>query len=319
MPVRFTSPGLAGKTASSLKPRQWQIDVAYRHLYADEWFVGTEVKESAAPFGQPLYLNINSIDLGIEYGVTNQLSLVLTLPFSHGSQSRYYPDQQRHRVSGSGLGDMSLVANYWLVNPFKPARGNCAVGVGVKMPTGSNTLSQEVALASGTVVQPPMDQSVQLGDGGWGVILQVQAYRQLYRKLSAYSYGWYLISPEDKTGVPSPIKGVTLSIPDVYSFRAGTSYAISLKHGFSGTFGARIDGIPTYDLIGSSNGFRRPGYTLYLEPGVTFGRGSSTFTLTVPFRVHQNFKRGPVDVQNDFAGGGDLANSLVLMGYSVRF
>lgn len=319
MPVRFTSPGLAGRTASTLKPRQWQIDVAYRHLYANEWFVGTQVKESAAPFGQPLYLNIHSLDLGVEYGVTKQLSMVLTLPFSYGSQSRYYPDQQRHEVSGSGLGDMSLVANYWLLDPFKPAKGNVAVGVGVKMPTGSNTLSQAVSLANGTVVQPPMDQSVQLSDGGWGVIVQGQAYRQVYRRLSAYTYGWYLISPEDRTGVPSPIKGETLSVPDVYSFRVGASYAISAKRGFSTTFGTRIDGIPVYDLIGESNGFRRPGYTVYLEPGIAFGRGPSSFTLSVPLRVHQNFKRGPVDIQNNFAGGGDLANALVLMGYSVRF
>src|SRR5213075_2997719 len=41
MPVRFTSPGLAGQTSTQLKKHQWQVDVAYRHLYADKWFVGT--------------------------------------------------------------------------------------------------------------------------------------------------------------------------------------------------------------------------------------------------------------------------------------
>jgi hypothetical protein len=32
------------------------------HLGADQWFVGSQVRESAAPFGQPLFLNIYSVD-----------------------------------------------------------------------------------------------------------------------------------------------------------------------------------------------------------------------------------------------------------------
>ena len=49
------------------------------------------------------------------------------------------------------------------------------------------------------------------------------------------------------------------------------------------------------------------------------GRGLSTLALSVPCRVHQDFKRAPVDVEHNFPGGGDLANTLVLAGHSVRF
>src|SRR3954467_9318121 len=63
MPVRFTSPSLGENTSPQLKKHQWQVDVAYRHLHASQWFVGTEVRESAAPFQQPLYLNIDSFDI----------------------------------------------------------------------------------------------------------------------------------------------------------------------------------------------------------------------------------------------------------------
>src|ERR1700676_4867367 len=88
---------------------------------------------------------------------------------------------------------------------------------------------------------------------------------------------------------------------------------------FSLSFGTRVGGIQVKDLVGGNEGFRRPGYTLYLESGLAMGRGLSTLTLSVPFRVHQDFKRAPVDVEHNFPGGGDLANTLVLAGHSVRF
>ena len=52
MPVRFTSPSLGGQRQSFLATGEWQIGAAYRHLGADQWFVGTDVNEAAAPFGQ---------------------------------------------------------------------------------------------------------------------------------------------------------------------------------------------------------------------------------------------------------------------------
>jgi hypothetical protein len=50
-----------GGSSGPLKAHQWEIGVAYRHLSADQWFVGADVRESAAPFGQPLFLNIGSL------------------------------------------------------------------------------------------------------------------------------------------------------------------------------------------------------------------------------------------------------------------
>src|ERR1051325_9653914 len=85
MPVRFTSPSLGENPSPQLKKHQWQVDVAYRHLHASQWFVGTEVRESAAPFQQPLYLNIDSFDITANYGISDRIALAFTLPFSRGS------------------------------------------------------------------------------------------------------------------------------------------------------------------------------------------------------------------------------------------
>ena len=59
MPVRFLSPSLGGYSGF-VEARHWEVGAAFRRLSADQWFVGSAVRESAAPFGQPLLLGIYS-------------------------------------------------------------------------------------------------------------------------------------------------------------------------------------------------------------------------------------------------------------------
>jgi hypothetical protein len=166
------------------------VDVAYRRLSADQWFVGSDVREAAAPFVQPLLLNIKSLDATVSYGVTDQFSLTLTLPFSRGTHSRFYTDGSRHQVTASGLGDVSLVGNMWLRNPAKHPDGNVALGLGLKTPSGDNGVIDDVFLANGPPTPVTVDQSIQLGDGGLGVILQAQTFQKLFNRTSGYFYGW---------------------------------------------------------------------------------------------------------------------------------
>src|SRR2546430_13506986 len=36
------------------------------------------------------------------------------------------------------------------------------------------------------------DQAIELGDGGWGIMVQAQAYKQVFARTSAYFFGAYL-------------------------------------------------------------------------------------------------------------------------------
>jgi hypothetical protein len=299
--------------------KHWEVGAALRWLGADQWFVGSEVRESAAPFGQPLFLNIYSLDATITYGVTDRASVTLTVPFSRGTHSRFYADGNRHTVKAAGLGDISGIANIWLRHPSTESSGNVAVGLGLKTASGNNGVVDNFFLAGGAVTKNPVDQSIQLGDGGVGIIFQLQAYRKLVGSASGYLYGWYLLTPREKTGVASPLAGVPLSVPDVYSFRSGISTALWRKHGISASLGPRIDGIPLRDFVGGSSGFRRPGYSLYLDPGIVVTAKRSTWSINVPLRVHQDFRRSLADFERGAAGGGDLAKYLLLIGYTVRF
>jgi len=320
MPVRFTSPSLGGQRDGFFKKGEWQVSASYRRLEADQWFVGTDVNEAAAPFGKPLYLDINTLDLSLTYAFTRRANMTLTAPLSYGTHSRFYADGVRHKVRGEGVGDVNAIASLWLLDPNMHLDGNVALGFGIKPPTGNNEVEDDFFAADGSVTRRVVDQSIQPGDGGWGFIAQAQAYQRIASRINGYAFGSYLISPKKKTDVPSPLAGVTLSVPDAYSLRAGVEYALAPSQGLSVNLGARIDGIPLRDVIGGGDdGFRRPGHTLYLDPGGTMRIGKQEFTLSVPIRVRQNFSRGLIDRERNFKGGGDLADYLVFAGYSVRF
>jgi hypothetical protein len=293
--------------------------VAYRSLTADQWFVGKDVHEELAPFGHPLFINIDSADLTLSYGMTDRFSASLTLPFSHGTHSRYYADGERHKVSAGGLGDVSLSGYYWLFDPNRHEDGNILVGVGVKTPSGSNDVKDDFFLANGSVIQFPVDQAIQLGDGGWGILLQVQAFQKLFPNGYGYATGSYLVSPRNTTDVPSPYPGYPLSVPDVYSARLGLSYTLPFASSLSVGFGGRIDGIPLRDLIGGSDGFRRPAIIGYVDPGLALSLRRFTITLNVPVRVYQDFRPSLLDRELGRPGGGDLAKYLVFAGIDYWF
>jgi len=56
-------------------------------------------------------------------------------------------------------------------------------------------------------------------------------------------------------------------VPDVYSMRGGINFNLR-KLGFSA--GLRDEGVPVHDLLGESNGLRRPGHNLSFEPGIIY-------------------------------------------------
>lgn len=320
MPVRFTSPSLGGQRDGFFKPGEWEVALSARRLHADEWFVGRNVDEASAPFGKPLFLDINSIDLSVSHGVSRRASITLTVPMSYGRHSRLYADHVRHAVTARGVGDINAIANVWLWNPDAATDGNISVGLGAKAPTGNSRVEDDFFAADGSVSRRVVDQSIQLGDGGWGFIVQAQGYRRLRERLTGYAFGSYLVAPKKKSTVASPLAGVTLSVPDVYSTKAGVAFALAPAHGLSTSLGVRMDGLPLRDVVGGGDdGFRRPGYTLYLDPGAAMTMGRHEVTLSMPIRLRQDFSRSLIDRERNLPGGGDLARYLLFAGYSVRW
>lgn len=81
-------------------------------------------------------------------------------------------------VSASGLGDINVVSNIWLRNPACHPHSNVSVGFGIKTPNGNNGVIDDFFLPNGSITKNPVDQSIQPGDGGVGVILQAQGFQR---------------------------------------------------------------------------------------------------------------------------------------------
>jgi len=83
--------------------------------------------------------------------------------------------------------------------------------------------------------------------------------------------------------------------------------------------------VTVYDLIGSSNGFRRPGYSVAVEPGVSFSRSRWSARLYVPVAIQRDRLQSVPDKQKTIATGvysqGDaaFANFEIIWSLNYKF
>lgn len=321
MPIRFESPSLGGRGDSYLDPKGWQVGVSYRRLFADEFFVGRDERPTAGPFGKPLEFDIHSFTLNTTYAITERLTASLYVPYSTGKTTRGYADGKQHANSASGIGDISLVGSAWLWYPLDMPRGNISLGLGVKAPTGTNTARGYSWSASGDSVQVPVDQAIQLGDGGWGLIFQAEGFRKVRDRSFVYASGHYLATTREQTEVVSPRSAAQrLAVPDIYNVRAGVTSVIAPRYGVTLSLGMRQDATTRADLFGGKDmAFRRPAVVGYYDPGLSVTKGRNTFYANVPIRAYQNFRVDYSYKPGDRVLGGDLAKYLIFTGFTHRF
>ena len=155
------------------------------------------------------------------------------------------------------------------------------------------------------------------------MIIEAAAYRKLNAHLYGYANGYYLINPREKNSAytPTPVFGTVrnLSVADQYLVRAGFTLTRWPTPQFSASLGLRLNGIPPFDLVGGSDGFRRPGYVTYVEPGLTWSAGQNTFSLFVPLRLDANRLRNVYERPRNVDGGGAFARYLVVTSFSRTF
>ncbi|HEX6643400.1 MAG TPA: hypothetical protein VF037_01920, partial [Gemmatimonadales bacterium] len=200
-PIRFTTPVSLGGEGEAYQPsREWRVTLAYRRLISNQWFIGSEENGSLAPGGVAPEFRVHTFVADVAYSFSDRFRARVSVPFSTGSLSRIWPDGVRHDQEASGIGDISVQGELWLLEPRTHGRGNVAVGLGVKAPTGSHTKPSQFFTASGPV-DFPADQTIQPGDGGWAILTQVQGFRQLSEAVSLYGFGSYMISPKAHTEV----------------------------------------------------------------------------------------------------------------------
>lgn len=315
---------------SDTRRSYWTLSIGYRKQRSHRHFVGTVEQKQREEQHTEIVNDIHLFDVGVTYQFNPRLSFAASVPFMHAtrvSPARFNaagvqtsPKQVSH---GIGFGDLSIGTKVWILDPGREERPrqNIAFGFGLKIPTGRPGVKDTVDSATGprTVV---VDQSIQLGDGGWGFVLSTDMYKRLW-KTTLYGSGIYLVNPRDTNGVRTGrgrASEAIMSVPDAYLARAGAIFPIPKTRGWTASFGGRIEGIPVRDIIGKSNGFRRPGYAISVEPGINYVRkGRDMWSLTVPIPVERNRRRSVSDIADGRHGDAAFADYLIVAGWSHRF
>jgi hypothetical protein len=332
--------GTGANATSMMRPGQWQVSMGFRSLYSHRHFVGSEYQEHRSTNDTEVKNWSQGFDIGITYSITDRLSVSLNIPLTSNIRDSKYEHYGNGTLAApnpyfttksSGLGDMRLGFNYWLLDPMKHSNGNISLGLGVKAPTGDSNVQgdfHKLDKESKEYIQTKaVDQSIQLGDGGWGANIEIQGYQKLFSKASIYFNGFYMFNPMVtnntynnilKDNVQNPIT-VKHSIADQYAARVGVGYALLPKAGISVSMGGRIEGVPAIDVFGASDGFRRPGYIVSIEPGIAYMNNHNTFALNVPIATTRNRVRSYSDLKYGGQGDAAFADYFVSATLSHRF
>ena len=314
-------------------PNRWQVSTSWRYQKSDRHFRGTHEEPNRQAEGSEVINHVNLMEIGIRYNVSDRTSISVGIPFLMAERSSPIRDADRNVVDRSvthanGLSDITVTGRRLLWDPaLSERRGNASFGLGVKLPTGSPSVQDSrTRMIDGQMVRSveSVDQSIQPGDGGFGVIVDLSGYYQLgaARTTALYAAGTYLINPEGTNGVPT-FRGRAneqyMSIADQYLVRAGVTTAPASWRGWGASLGGRMEAVPAHDLIGTSRYFRRPGYAISVEPAVSWSRGPHTVSLAVPVALQRNRVRSVPDLEVGGHGDAAFADWVMLFGYWRRF
>ena len=109
------------------------------------------------------------------------------------------------------------------------------------------------------------------------------------------------------------------AVPDLYSARLGLSYQLKQEPALSMSLGGRVDGTTSRDLIGGRTDFyRHAGYTMYVDPGLSYQIGRNQFNLNVPVRVRHNYLSLTLSDGTVRPGGGGVSDFVIYAMWSRR-
>jgi hypothetical protein len=254
------------------------FNVTNRYFEASDTYRGDKFITDTLVTNRIYTLNISMLRL-----FNNGWSLGLSVPVSansrnNGADHRGPGTLPRYTTRSFGLGDVRFTVYKWLLNPAASKKGNIQAGLGLKLPTGDFRYQDYFVRNDSTKVLAPVDQAIQLGDGGTGITGELSAFYSFSRTINIFFTGYYLANPRDQNGV-SNLKGrnatqteinnntTVMSVPDQYSFRGGANLQFQ-KIVFTASL--RYEKVPVNDLIGGNKGFRRAASITSVEPGVTY-------------------------------------------------
>jgi hypothetical protein len=321
----------------NLTKGEFTFGTSYRYFHSWRHFVGLEEQPerqttggghdaNGKELGNAVNIYSHSVDLNISYGLSNRFQFNATLPYVNNERSqvlRTSNDTTRYSVYAKGLADIRFSGNYWIFDPSNTNRkGNLMLGIGIKTNSGSYTREDEAPQSDGTTKSVVMDQAIQPGDGGIGFSLELQGFTKIYKRIYGFASGYYLFSPKESNGSfksnPTVVKDKNGNVlgtmtgynvyacPDQYLARLGFSAALGKHQNLNLSLGGRWEGIPAYDVFGGQIAYRRPGYVIAVESGISYRTGKHSFSLIVPYNFIKNRIQSAADIARQ-----ELENSVI--------
>lgn len=316
---------------------KWQFTVNNRYYKSFKHYVGTVYQKQRQELGNEVINHSYTLDMGIYRLINPRWSFMVDVPVIANARSQTYQQKgvyNRFSTHAFGVGDIRLAVYSWLLDPVKMPKGNIQVGLGLKLPTGQDDYQDYFKTSDSTKTFGPVDQSIQLGDGGTGITFELNAFYNFSHTVGVYGNFFYLSNPRDQNGVSTARGGTSsaaqlangtnvMSVPDQLLIRAGVNLQFNR---LTASAGFRDDCLPVHDLIGQSNGFRRPGYILSAEPGLTyvFSQKVSIYSFAPIALVRNRTQSVPDKITTALTGKytqGDaaFANYVINIGANFRF
>jgi hypothetical protein len=305
-----------------LTPGEFDFNTGYRHQFSFRHFIGPTEQTQRIALGTEVENKINLENVSLTYQLTSRFSVTANVPVL--SASRHSNNSAAMQFS-SGIGDTSFMVSGWLWNPKENHRGNAQFGFGLQLPTGNDDVISYPDSRNGKGPVATLDDySIQPGSGGYGIVMQWNAFKNVART-QLYFNGSYVATPQNTTGIlrSTSAAGQPLteyaSISDQYLLEAGIAVPVRKISGLTFTFGPRFEGVPAHDLIGDSLGFRRPGFALSIEPGFQYYHHGNAFSFSVGKAMYRDRTKSVPDVMLGTHGDAAFADYVWLASYSFRF
>lgn len=321
MTARISSPSLGA--ASYQEPGTWTAAFSHRWQYSDRHFIGDEEQTHRQAEGSEVINDIQLIDLSLSYAITKRFNATLSVPFQFATRSQAIRDNRipnqfgngtvidRYETQAYGLSDIKLLVTAWLLDPENNRKQNISVGLGVLFPTGEKDAKDTFTIFATNAAgqyQPRaevrnVDNSIQPGLGAWGIIADLYAFMEVFENFNVFAAGTYIFAPETDAGVRSGSLSSpqVWSVADSYLFRVGAGYTFLPKHGLTLTVGGRMEGNPSTDIFGDSEGRRRPGFAISIEPGIVFTKNRWFASFSAPVALYRNREENFAGQEGDAA------------------
>ena len=325
-------------TDNSFSNSDWFLSVTNRYFKSYKDFRGTT--ELKFPADSVQTVRSFTTDITVNKLLAKGWSLSLSVPISANSRSSKIEhggiNNPRHPTQSFGIGDIRFTAYKWILQPTPKQKINFQLGLGLKLATGDYQYQDYFYRREDSLVLAPVNPSIQLGDGGTGIITELNTFYLINRSVILYGNFYYLVNPRDHNGtsnllgrIPTSADakaqvksgGSVNSVPDQFTVRMGANFKLN---DWLLSAGIRNEGIPLRDLVGHSNGSRRAGHNTSFEPGVVYSMKRVSLYAYVPVIISRKTRQGLTDkIESGILNKvvyrqGGFADYLVFAGVQVK-